>query len=113
MKLKQTHLENYYLTEDGKVFSDRGKKGIIEIQPKLNKSGYIYIHPYYSNTKRTYIRLHRWMWETFVGEIPKGQEIHHKDHNKLNNSLINLECVTRSENMILYYQYKQEQRVCA
>jgi hypothetical protein len=113
MKLKQTHLENYYLTEDGKVYSDRDisrKKELIEIKPKLNKGGYVYIHPYYANMKRTYIRLHRWIWETFRGEIPKGYEIHHKDHNKLNNSLDNLELVTHRENILKYLQYKKEQQ---
>jgi hypothetical protein len=50
------------------------------------------------------------MWETFVGEIPKGQEIHHKDHNKLNNSLDNLELVTHRENILKYLQYKKEQQ---
>ena len=39
------------------------------------------------------------MWQTFVGEIPAGYEVNHKDHNKTNNSLSNLELVTHSVNL--------------
>lgn len=41
--------------------------------------------------------LHRHIWEDNNGEIPDGYEIHHKDHNTLNNNIDNLECVNISE----------------
>jgi hypothetical protein len=40
---------------------------------------------------------HRWVWMIEVGEIPKGFDIHHKDGNKDNNDISNLELITRSE----------------
>lgn len=43
--------------------------------------------------------IHRLVWETFVGPIPKGLQINHLDENKLNNSLTNLSLVTPRENM--------------
>lgn len=60
---------------------------------KDDKSGY-----YLSSTingKR--YRLHRYIWEYYNGEIPKGYHVHHKDHNKNNNELDNLELLTESE----------------
>lgn len=39
------------------------------------------------------ILLHRYVWEKNFGEIPKGYEIHHKDKNKLNWSIDNLELI--------------------
>lgn len=36
-------------------------------------------------------RLHRYVWEQINGEIPKGYDIHHIDHNKDNNDISNLE----------------------
>lgn len=36
-------------------------------------------------------RLHRLVYEAFVGEIPKGYHIHHKDGNKQNNHVENLQ----------------------
>lgn len=50
--------------------------------------------------------LHRIIWETFNGEIPRGMEIDHIDCNKQNNALSNLRLVTHSENMKLAYANK-------
>ena len=36
---------------------------------------------------------HRYLWEQTFGEIPTDFQIHHKDGNKLNNDIDNLECV--------------------
>lgn len=41
--------------------------------------------------------LHRMVFIHYNGEIPKGYCIHHKDGNKANNDISNLECVRRSE----------------
>lgn len=44
-------------------------------------------------------RRNRVVWTYFNGDIPDGYHIDHIDTNKLNNSLINLRCVTPKENM--------------
>lgn len=41
--------------------------------------------------------VHKLMWEAFESKIPEGGEIRHKDGNKLNNILENLELVVDSE----------------
>ncbi len=38
--------------------------------------------------------MHRLVWETRVGKIPEGFFIHHKDGNKLNNKISNLELLS-------------------
>ncbi len=43
--------------------------------------------------------VHRVVWESFVGPISKGLEINHKDLNRSNNSLDNLELVTHRQNL--------------
>lgn len=43
--------------------------------------------------------IHRLVYETFVGEIPEGLEINHKDGNRANNALDNLECLTHRANI--------------
>lgn len=40
------------------------------------------------------IRLHRYIWEKINGNIPKGYDIHHIDHNKDNNDISNLELIS-------------------
>lgn len=41
--------------------------------------------------------LHTIVWEAFNGKIPKGYDIHHKNHIKSDNRLENLELVERCE----------------
>ena len=41
--------------------------------------------------------MHRVVWSTSYGKIPAGHVIHHKDHDRSNNRLCNLELMTTSE----------------
>ena len=50
--------------------------------------------------KKGAVLVHRLVYETFNGEIPQGYEIDHINTIKDDNSLKNLRCVTRSENML-------------
>lgn len=43
--------------------------------------------------------LHRAVWESAFGPIPKGCHIHHKDHDALNNLIENLECLPKNEHL--------------
>lgn len=51
-------------------------------------------------------RLHVYIYEKYYGDIPKGYEIHHKDHNKDNNNIENLMLVSRKEHIEIH---KKEQ----
>jgi hypothetical protein len=48
-------------------------------------------------------RIHRWVALTFLGPA-LGREINHKDGNKSNNTISNLEYCTRSENVLHAYR---------
>lgn len=45
---------------------------------------------------------HRWVWENINGPIPTNMEIHHKDKDKSNNDISNLELVSRSEHQAIH-----------
>lgn len=47
---------------------------------------------------------HRWVWENINGPIPKGMDIHHKDGNKDNNEVENLEMLSRSDHQKIHAQ---------
>ena len=56
---------------------------------KFYRCGY-----YFSSQRKSQIgskRLHRIVWQHFNGPIPKGFHIHHKDTNRSNNQIENLE----------------------
>lgn len=63
-----------------------------------NKDGYLLVD-LCKDGKRKNCRVHRLVWETFVGKIPEGYELDHRDGDKTNNRLENLKCVTHEENV--------------
>lgn len=74
----------------------RNKKWIL-LKPVKAKSWYTYV-----TIKRKWLRLHRIITEVFLWE--SDLYVNHKDWNKSNNNLDNLEYVTPSENNIHAYR---------
>lgn len=56
---------------------------------------------YYLNSTHQ-IRMHRFVWLCEKGEIPEGYQIHHKDGDKSNNDISNLELISLSEHLKLH-----------
>lgn len=71
---------------------------------------------YFLNAK-THKRLHVYVWEYFNGSIPNGYHIHHKDFNKNNNELENLELLSASKHSKLHSnswskeRYEQQKKI--
>lgn len=61
-------------------------------------SGYLRVTLYEGTVKRHIFFVHRLVWLNFVGDIPSDLQINHKDENKTNNCLNNLELLTPKEN---------------
>lgn len=56
----------------------------------------------------TEVLMHNLVWETFVCQIPKGYVVHHKNHNKKDNRLENLELLTREEHSKMHLEESME-----
>ena len=52
------------------------------------------------------VLMHRYVWEFYNGEIPKGYIVHHKDKDKTNNDLDNLECLPNREHSTMHGKNK-------
>ena len=90
----------YQVSNTGKVKSmNYGRTGAPRILAILNTRGYQFVRIWNSDKKYRTHYVHRLVWETFVGPIPEGLQINHKDENKCNNSLENLEVMTPKQNM--------------
>jgi hypothetical protein len=85
----------YTFTDCGKVYSYR-KGGKKEIKGAKDKDGYLKITLIDKNGKSKYFRKHRLIAWAFLGYSEK--QVNHKDGNKVNNSLKNLEYVSQREN---------------
>lgn len=58
------------------------------------------------------VRLHRLIWQDGnKAEIPKGMHIHHKDGDRANNSLNNLQLITASEHARIHGQNPSDKAV--
>lgn len=90
----------YQVSNMGKIksmnYRHTGVPGILT--PGNTGDGYKFIYIRNSDKKYKCYLVHRLVWETFVGPIPEGMQINHKDENKSNNSLENLEIVTPKQN---------------
>lgn len=54
------------------------------------------------NGKNKYCFVHRLVYETFIGEIPKGLQVNHKDENPQNNILSNIDTLMTCKENINY-----------
>lgn len=76
----------------------RLRKGERILRPTLKDGRYLIIG--LRRNGKHYLRyVHRLVAEAFLGKIPAGKEINHRDGNKRNNHWRNLERVTHLENM--------------
>lgn len=83
----------YWITSDGQVWSDKTQKflklheshGYLQVDLSLNGQGY-------------HFRVHRLVAEAFIPNPNNLPEVNHKDENRFNNNVNNLEWSTSKEN---------------
>lgn len=65
---------------------------------KTISNGYLQISIPLGNKKYKKVYAHRYIYSTYIGNIPEGMEVDHIDGDRMNNKLSNLRLVTRSQN---------------
>lgn len=73
------------------------------MKPIVHNGGYRYVRLRYKG-RTSVLLVHAIVMLTFVGQRPDRLDINHKDGDRTNNALSNLEYVTRSENHIHAYR---------
>lgn len=94
--MKETKYSGYFVDKEGNVYSSRANKGHLfkKKVPQKSNSGYLYVS---IGNKMVYI--HRLVAETFIENPENKPQVNHKDMNKENNCVTNLEWVTQIENI--------------
>lgn len=86
--------KNYYACEDGRIYSAKFKRFL---KPSLHNQGYHMV--WLRQGGKAYARyVHRLVADTFVGRVD-GKTVNHKNFNRIDNSIINLEVVTQKQNI--------------
>jgi hypothetical protein len=115
----------YLISTDGQVYSLKRDKLIKPSNKNGIKGSYLVVTIYNDKGQKKYMLVHRLVYMAHVGPIPKGMQINHKDEDKTNNCIENLEVVTpkqnihygsasirRSESVKRYWQEKRKMAAC-
>jgi hypothetical protein len=85
----------YGITDDGNIYSHKSNK---YLKHHKNDNGYYRVACMIGNQRKS-LYIHRLVAEAYLVEPTKNQiQVNHKDMNRLNNNVSNLEWVTPSEN---------------
>ena len=85
----------YAVTEDGQIWS---YKSNIFLKPYVRKDGYVEVYLWKNGVKINHL-LHRLIATAYLPNLNNFPQVNHKDENKLNNAVENLEWCTAIYNM--------------
>lgn len=101
--------EGYYISDDGVVYSSLGqgcrdktkRVSLYPLKPRMTAKGYLRVYMRKSSTNKRVDRyIHTLVAEAFLQKPDiQGLTINHKDFDKSNNNVTNLEWTTQIENL--------------
>lgn len=96
MKKQIEGFPGYYIEEDGRVWSEKTHKYLTLQTTSL---GYLYVNLRDADKKQRLKLIHRLVAEAFIPNPENLKEVNHKDEDKTNNTVANLEWCTREYNI--------------
>lgn len=100
MRKKIEDYDNYFIYDNGDVLNTSTNK---ILQGSIGENGYKYYRLSKNNTKQMFY-AHRLVAQYFLDNPNNLPIVNHKDGNKLNNNVDNLEWVTNSDNAVHAYE---------
>ena len=85
----------YQVTSWGRIFSIKKNKFL---SPEVTSKGYLRVDLFNGKGEKKHCKVHRLVADAFIPNENNKPQINHKDGNKQNNSITNLELCTNSEN---------------
>jgi len=77
------------------------------LKASLDTKGYLQFHPY-RDGKRFHVPVHREVFSAFYRLRMADEDIHHRDHDKTNNRVENLQACTRTEHAEITRQHQYD-----
>lgn len=91
----QKYLKNYKVYPDGRVYSYHTNKFL---KQSKNNSGYLYVNLWDNGSVKSF-KVHRLVAITYIDNPENKSDVNHKNGDKQDNRVCNLEWNTRKENM--------------
>lgn len=89
----------YEVSSNGNVRNAKGR----HLKPFMIRQGYLMVE-LFNHYERTHARVNRLVAEAFIPNPNNKSEVNHRNGDKTDNSVLNLEWATKSENMIHAYR---------
>lgn len=87
--------ERYLVTDSGDIINKRtGRK----LKPQVGRHGYLRVYLWYGDKDKPH-QIHRLVAAAYLDRPDGAKEVNHKNFDKADNRLENLEWCTRSENV--------------
>ena len=93
-----TEYAGYYVTPEGDVWADK-QNGVHKLKRRKHNRGYAQVNCYEKGGKRSYPLVHRLVAEAFIPNPDGKPDVNHKNGNKQDCTVGNLEWCTKKENM--------------
>ena len=92
--------KGYACDEEGNVYSlNYNRTGKVrKLKPGKSKDGYLHFGIFKDGKQVSRPRVHRFVWECIIGEIPDGYDVDHLGFDRQNNRIENLKAIPASEN---------------
>lgn len=103
MNYTNTKYSNIFIGDDLEIYKLMKDGNYHKLSKWIDNVGYYQVS-FRENKKRTYIRVHRLIATTLIPNPFNLSQVNHKDGNKLNNSLSNLEWTTNALNTLHGYK---------
>ena len=85
----------YLISTDGKIYSLKSDR----LLPQgITERGYKQVDVYNDMGVKKHMKVHKLVYMAHVGVIPNGMQVNHKDEDKTNNCIDNLELMTNKKN---------------
>lgn len=89
--------DNYEVSDYGNIRRADTKS---RLRPGICGSGYrVFSLRRAKREKRKTLSVHKCVYEAFFGPVPKNMQVNHRDGDKLNNYILNLEAMTPRQNI--------------
>ena len=111
LQVTPEHMEYFIVTDDGRVWSKKSQR---YLTPTKSQDGYLRVKLCYGDGKYINAFVHRIVAKVFIPNPDNLPQINHKNEDKTDNRLSNLELLSHKDNINYTFKasYRQRKSIC-